>query len=190
MRSSSQYLGRLVLLGVLLVVSRALDLLGTYLSTPELSNELNPVVRFSGSGWEGLLAVQLPFALLALAMAAYYEIGPSRFLPPRQPLSLNEFESHLYRDQRRSLVKLLFSRVEDLKLIWFSLGYILPRAMCLNGLILGLWAITVWQWNHTHGGVLLAASPIVFIAAYLVPIWLFQRAFVHEQYRMFAQQSR
>ena len=190
MNRDKRYLARLMLIGMLLIATRSLDLGCTYMCTPNLSHELNPLIKLTGSGWVGLMMIQIPFALLAIVLAAYYEMGPSRFLPACKPLSFSEFSSYFYCKERRSSLSLLLSRIYDGRVVWFSLGYILPRAMCLNGLILGLWAMVVWRFSGEYAELLLLLSPMVLLLAYLVPIVLFQMAFIHEQYRLYEVKDR
>ncbi len=64
--------GRWWRLAAILVVGRALDLISTYVATPDLSKELNPVVVTTGTGWIAVFAVTLPFIALCLWAYAYY----------------------------------------------------------------------------------------------------------------------
>ena len=58
---------KFVLLTTLLVLTRVADIYTTYLSTPDLKTEANPLVSKFGLGWTGLLIAQvilLPFYYL------------------------------------------------------------------------------------------------------------------------------
>jgi hypothetical protein len=70
----------IILFGVVLITADILDLLSTYLATPDLAREFNPLVRYLGFGWGHVFfihAVVLGILLFGLIYCNRLEPGPT-----------------------------------------------------------------------------------------------------------------
>ncbi|HXG25014.1 MAG TPA: hypothetical protein VNJ09_10695 [Chthonomonadales bacterium] len=69
---SSKERAKLLLVAVTVVVANILDLLSTYIVSPDLTHEWNILHREFGLGWSGLIAAKIVWGMLAVAGYAYY----------------------------------------------------------------------------------------------------------------------
>ncbi len=75
---------------VLILLLRVSDIYITYLVTPDLSQEWNPLVSFFGHSWSGLLLIQVVLYLIA-AYCAYYSISKNAFSSYKKGLRYGDF---------------------------------------------------------------------------------------------------
>ena len=80
----------LIALLLLMFLLRSADCYITYLITPDLDQEWNPIVSIFGQSWPGLLLAQLILYVTA-GSAAYYSLSHNTFLSYRDGLHYREF---------------------------------------------------------------------------------------------------
>ncbi|UCH89270.1 MAG: hypothetical protein JSV49_01085 [Thermoplasmata archaeon] len=69
---------RLAILGSLVVIADLLDITSTYLATPDLAFEWNPLVRSYGWGWEAIIMLHLVVDIIFIAWIWYHcKLTPS-----------------------------------------------------------------------------------------------------------------
>jgi hypothetical protein len=78
-----------LILGVLVIVSDALDVISTYLATPDLAFEWNPLVREYGWGWEAIILLHVVADLIFLAWLAFF--GKTKPAREDKPVEVNTF---------------------------------------------------------------------------------------------------
>lgn len=79
---SSPERAKLLLVAATVVVANILDLLSTYIVSPNLTYEWNILHREFGLGWSGLIFAKTMWGLLAVAGYAYYLRNRSACYPP------------------------------------------------------------------------------------------------------------
>ncbi len=75
---------------VLMLLLRVGDIYITYLVTPDLSQEWNPLISFFGHSWLGLLIAQVALYLIAV-FCVYYSISKNAFSSYKKGLRYSEF---------------------------------------------------------------------------------------------------
>ena len=89
--SKKKHIEFIVLL-ILVIITRAFDLLTTYLLTPDLSYEANPFITLFGLGWYGFILIQLLISLFVIT-ANYYSLFKAKIeLPTEKGLTFNRFQ--------------------------------------------------------------------------------------------------
>jgi hypothetical protein len=77
----SEYVRSLVLFSAVVVILNVVDLLSTYLASPDLSREWNVLHRRLNLGWSGLIGAKLIGGWLAVAGYGYYLRNRERCFP-------------------------------------------------------------------------------------------------------------
>lgn len=149
----------LVLL-ILLLLTREADGILTYKITPDLSRELNPLVKFFGFGWAGLIFI--PLLIIVPTVWLNYK---SIFHPfdnfPKDNISFGLFKKFYFNSSNPNL------KTHTGKIVIQTLGYIVPRVF----IVWGLWVIThnflVLIENPTYK--FLRAEYKIWIVGYMLP---------------------
>jgi hypothetical protein len=136
-----------------LVAARGADLSTTYHFAPALQNEANPLVKFAGLGWSGLLTSQMIALLVNGVGLWFYAFGRTKHLPGAVQdgwrfASLCLYDRPLSRLQ--FLTAILISRPRCKK-DWYQhgrlLGLVVPWAVIVGSgfCTLGWWLIHYFQ---------------------------------------------
>ncbi len=95
-----------------LFLLRGIDLYLTWLYTPTLSNEYNPLVSLMGSSWLGLITVQVLFLTVVSAFGAYYFFKPPRIVSTKG-LSFPDFIYCYFFHTLKPWPQRFFSKIRD-----------------------------------------------------------------------------
>lgn len=128
---------KFLLLSVLIIVGRTYDATTTYLYTPDLANETNILVKFSGANWTGVMAIQLLLTGLTIGLLYFYFF---KFVPNRpidKNLTLKQFVSYLYYGNTHSFHKLFYKLPTDKRVLLASTGYIASMTLLCISYIVG-----------------------------------------------------
>jgi len=120
---------RLVVISSLLVVADVLDITSTYLATPDLSKEWNPLVRGLGIGWEAIIVLHVVIIAVLLLGLLYHH---------RHALKPSDVPSDVMTNKQMFLWFMSGYHKEapqiQLKLYIAFLGLVLPLGAAINGL--------------------------------------------------------
>lgn len=100
------------LLLTLVVLLRATDLFLTWLYTPDLDTEYNPLVSILGHSWKGLIGTQLLFLIAIALFGAYYFFKPKRNVE-RPGLNFPDFIYYFFFHTQKPWPQRFFSKVVD-----------------------------------------------------------------------------
>jgi hypothetical protein len=114
---------RFLATAVLLVAARAADAYTTYLATPDLSLEANPLERLLHVGWSGLLVINAVVVAVMIVAARRAAFAPPA-LPSEPHLDLPAFVGRFWfsRDERRSLLQAALYLPADRRVRWAFIG--------------------------------------------------------------------
>ncbi len=139
---------------LLLVLTRVLDGILTFKITPDLSRELNPLVIFFGFGWTGLILVAAVI-ILPTVILNYYSIYKPFDNFPDTNVSFTDFKKFYFSSSNPAL------KHSSGKIIFQTLGYILPRVFILWGF-----------WVIIHNYLVLVDEPFYSFLRKEFKIWL------------------
>lgn len=114
-------------------VTRIGDGISTYLSSPDLYLEMNPLVRTYGFGWPGLIAAGFVFVLLVLALFYYSYTQRQRFDIPAKSILGYLF---LFFFGPKVQDSKAFIRLPKLQSIFTYIGAVFPRVLIFYSLFL------------------------------------------------------
>ncbi|UCE25452.1 MAG: hypothetical protein JSU74_05240 [Candidatus Zixiibacteriota bacterium] len=151
------------LLTVLLCVTRLSDLFATFLVTPNLARETNPLVSVLGQGWAWLIGVQVVLVSI-IVLLNYYSLFKSKTeYPSEEGLSFQRFATRYYLGREQHWVNLIFRLPYRWNVFVKVFGYTLPRVLIVVGLLVSV------------SSLLLSVSPTY--ANYYLPLPAFYAVF-------------
>ncbi len=111
-------------LSLLLILTRCADIFTTYLSTPDLKYEFNPLVSIFGSGWTGVIFFQILFLVFFIYALWIYESKIIEVPAFDKGLSFRKFISLFYFRNTNSFLKLFYKLPTNKNSFFYSIGYI------------------------------------------------------------------
>lgn len=114
----------------LLLFARGCDFYSTslwFFDNP--TGETNPLYRFFGFGWTGLIVVN--FIIIAAIIYAFYYYTYKYTLPKvsEKPGKLTDFVSELYFNEKGKFLQILYKSPKNKITLFAHLGYVLPRTI-------------------------------------------------------------
>ncbi|MCU0392668.1 MAG: hypothetical protein MUE81_16270 [Thermoflexibacter sp.] len=132
-KENKNYLFFKILLSLL--ITRLLDGLITYLVTPDLKYEANPIESVLGWGWIGLFV----FNLLVVGVVIYLthlHIYTNFNNYPTQKYNLKQFISYYFFNTPNQFYRVFYSFPKNRKAFAYAHGYILPRTLIAFGIVI------------------------------------------------------
>jgi hypothetical protein len=126
---------KFIKLSALLVLTRAADLYTTYLSTPDLKYEFNPLVSKLGLGWTGLILAQIAFLVFIIYALWVYCFKNVETLSIKEGLSLKEFVSLFYFGNTTSFSKIFYKLPTNKDSLLYSVGYVATYSLIIISII-------------------------------------------------------
>jgi hypothetical protein len=172
------------LLTVLFLISRVADAAATYMVTPDLRHETNPVVSVLGAGWNGILVAQVILSALVIGLI-YWDLFLSRLpYPAEHGLEFPEFAQTYYFGRKRILLDFLWRPPSGWRLNLKLAGYALPRVLVVLGFSVAASSIASLH-SERWRRLLHATSPwIYFVPAVFLAVWSIY-AFLRREFRLY-----
>lgn len=127
-----------------LVSLRCADVWITFIVTPDLRWEINPLVSIAGLGWSALILSNV-IGTVAAVLFAYLSLPQGDALyPPESGYSQKEFISHYLFGERHSFHKIYYVVPYNKKAIVQYCGYVFVRVLTIWSLIVVLYNASVW----------------------------------------------
>lgn len=158
---------RIVFLATLLVVTRLADLVTTYVATPALAHEANPMVAYFGVGWVDFLKWQLACVLLAF-LSMLYTIRYEKKLLVKEPgLDLKSYISRAFYGRKWRWANLFFAAPRDRHTALYLLSYTFSRGLILVGIFAATWNASLHYFLNGQatslGGMMHVFYPLSFL---------------------------
>lgn len=126
------------LLTLLLLITRFWDAILTYIITPNLEKETNPIVSLFGQGWVSLISIQIILISVIIILNYYSLFKIKNIYPSQKGYSFKEFLSYYYFGEKQNLIKLLYKMPKNKSTLIKSLGYMLPRTLIVVSIFISL----------------------------------------------------
>lgn len=113
---------------LLLLLGRGCDFYSTQLWFFEpggMAGETNPLTRFLGVGWTGLIIVNVIIVALILACYYYYVFHYRPVVMTNKPEKLLDFASQLYFNEKGKFYKIFYTMPVNKKMVVAHLGFIM-----------------------------------------------------------------
>ncbi len=128
-----------------LITLRAADVAITYIVSPDLRWEINPLVSVAGLGWPSLITSNIAGVAIILILF-HYSRGQGGDLFPREPgYSVKEFVSHYLFGERHAFRKIYYVVPTNRRAIIEYAGYVSIRVLTVWSLIVVVHNALVWH---------------------------------------------
>lgn len=157
---------KFILFSTLLVLTRYADAQTTYLYTPDLAKEGNPLVSVLGFGWTGSIIVQMlgvSFAIYALWVYSFRTVTVQSI---DSTISLKQFISLFHFNDINSFSKLFYKLPTNKNSLLYSMGYIFTYTLIVFSVIVAT--------STTF--LIISKSYREFYSAYKIPVLLYTMA--------------
>ena len=127
---------KFITLSALLVLTRLADIYTTYLSTPDLKYEFNPLVSKLHLGWTGLILAQMAFLIFliyALWVYCFKNVDTSTI---EKGLSMTRFVSLFYFGNTTSFSKVFYKLPTNKNSFLYSVGYIVTYTLIVISIVI------------------------------------------------------
>ena len=147
---------RLILYAVLLILCKVWDLYATWLRTPDLAREMNPLTRLLGVSWTTVVLQQVVLTILTLWFV-HRSLTPNRsFCPARRDFGLRDFIAQFYFEETVPWWHIFYRMPTRRGALWYSLAgitlFLVPLAHIQGGT--SNWLLTrssrYEHWFDTH----------------------------------------
>lgn len=122
------------ILTFLLLFSRGCDFYSTslwFFQPGGMEGETNPLTRFFGVGWTGLIISNAIIIGLIIYAFYYFSFRYTARKINEQPATLREYASLIYFEQKGQFHRLFYSMPKNKKLLLAHLGYVLVRVVII-----------------------------------------------------------
>lgn len=123
------------IVSVLLISTRAYDAYSTYLYTPDLSQEVNPLVSILGLTWMPLLIILsllMLYCLYAFYVSTFEEFD---FAPAEKGYSFTEFTTYAYLGHKTHWTAMLIQLPKEFKRFHHYMGQLLTQCLLFAGFV-------------------------------------------------------
>lgn len=174
-------------LTALLCLTRIGDIAMTYLVTPDLARETNPLVSLFGQGWISVIAVQIVL-VLAIVLLNYYGLFKVKPAYPSQTgLSFGEFATTYYLGRKQHWTNLLLRFPTRWSVFVKAFGYALPRALIVIGLLVSVSSATLTV-SKAYSDFYPAVRPVFYVTLVATALYFYFRFFKVE-YRAYCDSA-
>ncbi len=126
---------KFILTSLWILVTRSCDAYCTYLFTPNLKKEANPLVSILGLGWTPLLLIVFSVTLYSLWCLYQVTYHPMDLLPEETGYSLNEVSGYVYLGKRAPWFVFFYALPHNMRRFHQYMGHILSRCLVYAGWI-------------------------------------------------------
>ncbi len=139
------YYKKFFILFALLLCGRFLDLATTYLASPNLLKENNPIVLIFNLDWEGVFIWQVLVISLLIACIWYTLRFQSGLEPSKEGEKRMDSISAFILGQRSHWTAHLFALPDSRELVFYAIVYLVSRMAIISGFVVALWNSLVFM---------------------------------------------
>ena len=128
---------RFLILSILVVIGRLYDATTTYLYTPDLTKEGNPLVVWFGAGWTISIIIQIVLTGVIIFLLYYYIFKFKPKQPTETNLTLKQFTSYLFFGNTKSFYKIFYKTFQNKNVLFAFVGYVTSFTLISVSYIVG-----------------------------------------------------
>ena len=125
-------------LTILLLFARGCDFYSTslwFFQSNGISDETNPLTRFLGAGWNGLILTNIILVGLIIGMFYYYSFKYQPHRVSTNPSNYKEYASSLYFGRNDRFWQIFYKIPKNPKILIGHLGYVLVRVLIVGSIL-------------------------------------------------------
>ena len=171
------------LLTSFLVITRCWDITATYIITPNLERETNPIVSIFGQGWITVIILQIILVSVVIILNYYSLFKIKDGYPSQKGYSYKDFITYYYFGKKRNLIKMVYKFPKNKSILIKALGYILPRALIVISVFISL-SSTLLIVNSDYQKFYAVAKPYYYIVLIAI-VCVFYSLFFKKEYTIY-----
>lgn len=171
------------LLTSFLLITRCWDITATYIITPNLEKETNPIVSIFGQGWMTVIIFQIILVSVVIILNYYSLFKIKDSYPSQKGYSFKHFITYYYFGEKRNLIKMLYKFPENKSVLIKALGYILPRSLIVISVFISL-SSTLLIVNSDYQKFYAVAKPYYYVVLIAI-VCLFYILFFKKEYTIY-----
>lgn len=165
-----------------LISLRAADVGITFIVSPDLRWEINPLVSLAGLGWSALILSNIVGVFLILFFYRYTLIPGNGLFPLQAGYSIKEFISHYLFGNRHSFRKIYYVVPHNKSAILQYCGYVGMRVITVWSLVVVIHNLLTWQSVAYRRSVSAANLWLIVYALLVVLVLVYTLRFFATQY--------
>lgn len=166
---------------VLLLISRSFDFITTYLYTPDLAKEGNPIVKYFGSGWEIMIIITI--ILLAVVVYCFYlDCFKREKIITENKLSFKEFIPYFLFGKQEKFSAIFYKTVKR-KPFLRLLGYLVTYTLIVVGFMIGT-STTFLIISEKYRKIY---NPKIYIVSFVLFALFFYYKFFRKEYKYYCK---
>ncbi len=171
------------LLTLFTIITRCWDITATYIITPDLEKETNPMVSIFGQGWMTVIIFQIILVSVVITLNYYSLFKTKNSYPSQKGYSYKEFITYYYFGEKRNLIKIVYKFPKNKSTLIKALGYILPRALIVISVFVSL-SSTLLIINSDYQKFYAVARPYYYIVLIAI-VCVFYILFFKREYTIY-----
>jgi len=171
------------ILTLLLIITRFWDITSTYIITPNLEKETNPIVSIFGQGWLSIIIIQI-ILISVIIIFNYYSLFKIKSIhPSHKGYTFIDFLTYFYFGEKQNLIKLLYKFPKNKIILVNMLGYVLPRTLIVVSVFISL-SSTFLIISSSYAKFYSVARPYYYIVLALIALF-FIFCFFRREYNIY-----
>ncbi len=165
------------------ILARCWDMVATYLVTPDLEKETNPIISVFGQGWTAVIIIQAILMSVIITLNYYSLFKIKSSYPSQRACSFKEFIAYYYFGEKQNLIKMLYRFPKNRDVLIKALGYILPRALIVISIFISM-SSTLLIVNNDYRKFYTVAKPYYYIVLIAI-VFVFCALFLKKEYVLY-----
>ena len=167
----------------LLIMTRFWDITSTYIISPNLEKETNPIVSIFGQGWVSIIIIQI-ILISVIIIFNYYSLFKINIIhPSNKGYKFIDFLTYFYFGEKQNPIKLLYKLPKNKIILVNMLGYVLPRTLIVVSVVISL-SSTFLIFSSSYAKFYSVARPYYYIVLVLIALF-FYILFFRREYNIY-----
>ena len=175
-----------IALAILVIISRAFDVITTGLYIPDLKGETNIIVQLFGAGWTSVIIIQSLTIGAIIFLLYYYFFRYKPEYPAGIELNKQQLISFISFNDTSSYSKVFYKLPANKQLLYAATGYIAAMTLIAAGFVVGT-STTLLLVSEDYRSIYRKGGPAVLYTIILLAALFFVFRFYNLEYKKYLQ---
>ena len=178
-----------IILSILVVISRAFDVITTGLYIPDLEGETNIIVQLFGAGWTSVIIIQSLMIAAIIFLLHYYLFRYRPNYPAGKDLNKQQLISYINFNDTTSYSKVFYKLPANKQVLYAATGYIASMTVITAGLVVGT-STTLLLISEDYRNLYRKGGPATLYTIILLAALFFVFRFYNLEYKKYLQAKK
>lgn len=175
-----------IILAILVVVSRAYDVITTGLYIPDLEGETNIIVQLFGAGWTSVIIIQSLTIAVIIFLLHYFLFRYKPNYPAERDLTKQQLISYINFNDTTSYSKVFYTLPANNQVLFAATGYIASMTVIAAGFVVGT-STTLLLISENYRNLYGKGGPTTLYTIILLTALFFVFRFYNLEYKKYLQ---